>query len=771
MLTLFAGAAPALAQPSVQSVVATTIEQVDVTWSEAVDPSTGGNPANYFIFETQAPANTVAVAGVFVDGALTSLELDAELTPGVDYTLRTQNVQALGGGPGSALETNTFDGGGGGGGNATPIADIQADPASFEGQSVTVEGQVYIPSNYRGSTISGYIQDGSGRGINVFGDEANVPALQDTGNVVRVTGTVEIYFTTIEIVDLTEVTVVSSGNPPLSPQILSTGAAASSQWEGTFIQVTGTIQSQAVGGPGINYTVDDGSGPIVVRVVDNLGVQTFSNGATITARGAGGQFGSDYQVNVGLSSDVFLGGGGADTTPPTVASASAGSATSVTVNFSEAIDPATGGSAGNYAVFETSSPGNTVAVTAASTGGASATLTLGSDLSDGVGYTVQVTGVEDLAGNAIAGNNSATFTYTASNAIPIATIQANPSSFEGQTVTVRGQVYIPTNYRGSTISGYIQDDSGRGINVFGDEANVLALQDTGNIVEITGSVEIFFSTVEVVDLTNVTLISSGNPPLTPTQLSTGAAASSQWEGTFIQVTGPIQSQAVGGPGVNYTVDDGSGPVVVRVVDTLGASSFSNGQTITARGAGGQFQSDFQINVGQASDVFVGGGGNDTTPPTVVGASAGSETSVSVNFSEAIDAVTGGNAGNYAVFQTAAPGNTVSVTAASASGASANLTLGSSLSEGVSYTVQVTGVEDAAGNVIAGSNSATFTWTGSNATPIATIQANPESFVGQTATVEGQVYIPTDYRGDTTFSGYIQDSSGRGINVFGKGVPE
>lgn len=766
MLTLFTGAAPALAQPSVQSVVATTIEQVDVTWSEAVDPTTGGNPANYFIFETATPANTVSVDGVTVGGATTSLELGAELTPGTDYTLRTQNVQAQGGGPGSALETNTFDGGGGGGGTATPIADIQANPTAYENQTVTVEGQVYIPSNYRGSTISGYIQDSSGRGINVFGDGANVPALQDTGNVVQVTGTVEIYFTTIEIVDITEVTVVSSGNPPLTPQILSTGAAANSQWEGTFIQVTGPIVSQATGGPGINYTVNDGSGPIVVRVVDSLGVQNFSTGATITARGAGGQFQTDFQVNVGLSSDVFLGGGGNDTTPPTVSSASAGSATGVSVSFSEAIDATTGGNPGNYSVFQTVSPGNTVPVTAASVSGASASLTLGSDLADGVGYTVQVTGVEDLAGNAIAGSNSATFTYTASNATPIATIQANPAAYENQTVTVRGQVFVPSDYRGSTISGYIQDDSGRGINVFGDGADVAALRDTGNVVEVTGTVELYFTTTEIVDITNVTVISSGNPPLTPTTLSTGAAANSQWEGTFIQVSGPIVSQAVGGPGVNYTVNDGSGPIVVRVVDSLGAASFSNGTTITARGAGGQFQTDFQVNVGQASDVFEGGGGNDTTPPTVVGASAGSETAVTVNFSEGIDGTTGGNAGNYAVFQTAAPGNTVAVNAASASGTSASLTLGSALAEGVSYTVQVTGVEDPSGNVIAGNNSATFTWTGSNATSIATIQANPESFQGQTVTVEGQVYIPTDYRGDTTFSGYIQDSSGRGINVFG-----
>ena len=124
-----------------------------------------------------------------------------------------------------------------------------------------------------------------------------------------------------------------------------------------------------------------------------------------------------------------------------------------------------------------------------------------------------------LAGNTIAGSNTATFTWAGSNATPIATIQANPQSFDGQTVTVEGQVYIPTNYRGdTTFSGYIQDGSGRGINIFGTQANVAALQDPGNIVRVTGEVDIFFTTVEILNLIEVTLLSSGNPPLTPLAL-------------------------------------------------------------------------------------------------------------------------------------------------------------------------------------------------------------------------------------------------------------
>jgi uncharacterized membrane protein YcgQ (UPF0703/DUF1980 family) len=754
-LVVFAGAATA--QPVVTSVVATDVEEVEVNFDVAVDPVTGGDTANFRIWETDTPANVVPIDDAFVSGSRVTLGLGASLDESLMYTLASSNVEPQGGGTGSAYTETEFHGSGSL--PATPIADIQANPGAYEGQSVTVEGIVYIPTDYRGSTISGYIQDESNRGINLFGNGFDVAATQTIGNRVRVTGTVEIYFTTVEITGPTEVTVLDTGVPRPSPAQLTTGAAANTQWEGTFIEVSGTIESQAVGGPGTNYTVNDGSGPIVVRVVDTLGAPSFSNGATITARGAGGQFSSDYQVNVGVVTDVFEGG----SAEFSVAGATASDATTVAVGFSAAVDATTGSVAGNYEVYETATPANTVAVSSAVVSGSSVTLSLGASLAEGIGYTVEVSNVEDLQGNAVGANNTATFTYTVSNATPIADIQGNPGAYEGQEVTVEGIVYIPTNYRGSTVSGYIQDGSGRGINLFGNGFDVPATQTIGNQVRVTGTVEIYFTTVEIVDPTEVTILATGQPRPSPAQLTTGAAANSQWEGTFIEVTGPITAQAVGGPGINYTVNDGSGPIVVRVVDSLGAPSFSNGATITARGAGGQFQSDFQVNVGVVSDVFEGGAAEFS----VTGASASDETTVTVGFSAAVNTTTGSVAGNYEVFETATPANTVAVSSAAVAGTNVTLTLGASLTESTGYTVRVTNVTDTGDNPLGANNTATFTYTVSNAIPIATIQANPGAYEGQEVTVEGIVYIPTNYRGSTV-SGYIQDTSNRGINLFGNG---
>ena len=694
----FTASGPDITPPEVTGASAVDDQTVRIDFNEAIDAGSAADPGSYLLYPTAQPGSPLTITAIGTATSSVTLTLGSSLSDGVEYTVEVSDVEDL---AGNAIEDNntatfTYTASSA----ATPIADIQADPDSWEGQVVTVEGVVYIPSDYRGTVVSGFIQDESGRGINLFGTGMDVAALQTVGNRVRVTGTVTSYFTTVEIQDPTEVTLISSGNPRPTPVQLGTGAAASSQWEGTFIEVSGPILSQAEAGPGINYTIDDGSGPIQVRVVDTLGAPSFSNGTTITARGAGAQYQSDYQVLVGLASDVFEGNGG-DTTPPQVISASGSNETSIVVNFNEALDPTTAQVSANYEVYESSAPSNTLTVTAASLTGSRVTLTLASAMNEGTSYTVTVSNVEDLAGNVIAGNNTATFTYTpSSGATPIADIQADPEAYEGQEVTVEGVVYIPTNYRGTTTSGFIQDESGRGINLFGRGMDVPALTTVGNRVRVTGTIDIYFTTVELTSPTEVTLISSGTR-IPPTQLSTGAAANHQWEGTFIEVSGPIQSQAVAGTAINYTVDDGSGPIIVRVVDTLGAPSFDNGTTITARGAGGQYQSDFQVLVGLVSDIFEGTGG-DLTPPRIERASLETATTVIIDFSEGVEATSATTADNYEVFRTNSPGETAGVTGVefvSGSNNRVRLQLDRSVNLDEGWSVRVRNVADLNGNAI------------------------------------------------------------------------
>jgi hypothetical protein len=149
--------------------------------------------------------------------------------------------------------------------------------------------------------------------------------------------------------------------------------------------------------------VNDGSGPIDVRVVDTLSAPTFANGTTITARGAGGLFGSTYQVNVGLASDIFEGQAG-DTSPPRINRASLETASTVIIDFSEAVEPNSASTTSNYEVYRTNAPSQTAGVTGAGlVSGSNSRVRLNLDRNLGVeeNWSLRVTNVADLNGNAI----------------------------------------------------------------------------------------------------------------------------------------------------------------------------------------------------------------------------------------------------------------------------------------------------------------------------------------------------------------------------------
>jgi len=94
-----------------------------------------------------------------------------------------------------------------------------------------------------------------------------------------------------------------------------------------------------------------------------------------------------------------------DTTPPTLAGVSAhGPATRVVVDFSEALEAASAGNTANYAV----SNGVTVTDAALAANQQAVTLTV-TTLTSGVDYTLTVNSVQDLAGNPIDPNSTASF--------------------------------------------------------------------------------------------------------------------------------------------------------------------------------------------------------------------------------------------------------------------------------------------------------------------------------------------------------------------------
>ena len=196
----------------------------------------------------------------------------------------------------------------------TPIATVHADSAGFDGTLITVQGQVYISGDFKadGVSVSAYIQDASGRGLNIFGTtrSTGMSLLNDTSAIVKVTGYVDYYFATLEIVNY-EVELVSTGNAELVPTTLSTLDAAALTNEGTNIKSTGPITAiLTTGGSNSahNFTVDDGSGPVVIRIDDDVvvGMDGWLVGDELVASGAGGSFSGAGQIIVGLANSINL---------------------------------------------------------------------------------------------------------------------------------------------------------------------------------------------------------------------------------------------------------------------------------------------------------------------------------------------------------------------------------------------------------------------------------------------------------------------------------
>jgi hypothetical protein len=783
---------------------------VAVAFTDSVDGALAQQAAHYTITpQGGAPALTVQQIVLQENQRTVILVMSGPLPVSATYDLAVSGVTARYGAPLEPGGPTTF---GTVAETVTGIADIHADVDNLVGFTVTVIGQVYIRASTSGGTPSGYIQDGTGRGLNLFGNPLQ-PVTDALGSVVAVTGTVARFFTTVELTPYTA-TAIASDMPHLAPRVLTAAQAGSLQWEGTYIQTTATLTGPPVasGANNTNYVAQGGGAPITFRVRTATGIDPsgFTTNDVVTGAGAGTSFQSTWQITIGNAADFFKDTGAGDVTPPALVSAAGdGGGTAVTVEFSEPLG-AGAGTASNYTLHPTGDPGSPIAVTAAAVDVATVTLTLAAPLQPAVAYTVTVSNVEDLAGNAIVAGSTVAFTattpaafrvtgvfqfgagyvgvgfskkvnaaqaiqvasYSFSPALPlsaatvqengqtvilrttsalpsgtaytatvtgvtsdaaeplesggpfafqtvagtvvdIATIQSDPSAWASQTVTVVGQTFIPVGSRGGTPSGYLQDGSGRGLNLFGGSTQA-AVNDRGTIARVTGTVEVYFTTTEITGYT-AAAIATGQPPLGARILTVAQANASQWEGTYIETTADLTAiTASGANNYNYDATDGGANITFRVGNGLGIppTQFEVGDRVTGRGAGGAFQSTFQINVGNTADfALAGGGGPDVTPPALASASGSTGADrVTVVFSEAVRPAEASVAANYRVYPAGVPGAPVAVTSATLAtgGRSVELSLAAPLAAGTAYVVEASQITDLAGNVMAAGAQVTFT---------------------------------------------------------------
>ncbi len=194
----------------------------------------------------------------------------------------------------------------------TPIANIQDSISVYNGEVVTIEGVITIGAGVtNGSMLNAFIQDDSGKGIEVFDYDITTSYQQDIirGNKLRINGEIDEYQGVTEIKDFTyEVLATNLAHPFVSltiPEIQNYNV-----WEGTFVSTSGTlIEDPYFAGGGYNITIEDDSGDqLVIRVWDstNIDIAALEEDFPITAYGVVSSYESVAQILPGYQEDIQI---------------------------------------------------------------------------------------------------------------------------------------------------------------------------------------------------------------------------------------------------------------------------------------------------------------------------------------------------------------------------------------------------------------------------------------------------------------------------------
>ncbi len=162
------------------------------------------------------------------------LKTVSDLGPNVEYTVTVNGVAARDGGEtldGVSVPFTTVDG------TVVNIAEIQRSPASYP--TATIVGSVYIPVDNGNTVPSGYMQDGSRRGIRLTGTNFQDP-VNTAGNVVVVTGSVVRSNFAVRMEDYGS-EIISAGQPRLAPRPVPLKDSKSIDFRGTYIRTDANL--------------------------------------------------------------------------------------------------------------------------------------------------------------------------------------------------------------------------------------------------------------------------------------------------------------------------------------------------------------------------------------------------------------------------------------------------------------------------------------------------------------------------------------------------
>lgn len=290
-----------------------------------------------------------------------------------------------------------------------------------------------------------------------------------------------------------------------------------------------------------------------LSVPNSLGFPSASAvlGGLLGGAGAGGQRSGSYQLLVGAPRDIFVPGARPEVQYPAtlvLVGAFQYGRDYVAVTFSRPVNPQQAVLVQNYAF----TPSLSVQSARLQQNGQTVILRTSSALPSATGYSVAVSGVTGADGASLTGGSPATFQTAAGSVVNIDQIQASPASFTAAPVTVIGQVFVPVSARSDVPNGFIQDGSGRGINVYGiTQTPVNAI---GRVAAVTGNIVLSGTTVRITGYQSV-LLADGQPPLAPLRMSVRQATSDRWEGTYVETQARVSRTEADGAAnvVRYTL--------------------------------------------------------------------------------------------------------------------------------------------------------------------------------------------------------------------------
>jgi hypothetical protein len=439
------------------------------------------------------------------------------------------------------------------------------------------------------------------------------------------------------------------------------------------------------------------------------------------------------------------GNGGEDTTPPTLVSAIAQTATTVRLVFSEPVVTVAATNAQNYSI-------SSLTVTSVTMDGLSAVVIETSEQTENANYTITVNNVQDLAGNTIATNSAIQFTgFEQPEVIEVKVFFSE--YIEGSSNNKALEIY---NNNGSTINlsafRIAQANNGGGWTYWHTfpVGTTLAHGDVWVMTTDTANTTLQNAADEILAYPSV-VHHNGNDARALEYSSDGGA---NWE--IIDIIGTPNND----PGDGWAV--AGIPSATKDKTLVRKPNVTTGTTDWNASAGTNADDSQWIVYPVDTFTYIGYhqlAGEDVNPPTLTNAVAQSSTSVRLAFNEPVSAITAANSTHYTI-------SGLSVINVTMDGLSAVVIETSEQTESANYTITVNNVQDLAGNTITANSQIQFTgYSGPVYHQIATIRANYSQYAGQTVTVKAIVTIGVNSIQTGRTNTYIQDNSGRGIAVF------